>query len=255
MATSTLFFDLDDTLMADAAASAAAAYATAQVAHGVAPEALVRAIERHTERLWSIAPIADYCERIGISAWECMWGHFAGDDVNLRALAAWVPHYRATAWTHALGDCGVHDEQMAATLAETFMRERRARQIVYDEVEATLRELGQRYTLGLITNGAPDVQREKIDCSGLAPYFAVLLVSGEVGVGKPDPQIFTQALAHVAATPAEALMVGDNLDRDVRGAQAVGMRGIWINRAGHRRGADYAPDAEIRDLRQLAALL
>ena len=57
---------------------------------------------------------------------------------------------------------------------------------MFSDVEANLIKLREIYQLALVTNGAPDLQREKIQGSKLALYFDAILISGEVGIGKPD---------------------------------------------------------------------
>ena len=112
------------------------------------------------------------------------------------------------------------------------------------EVLALLRA---RYRLGVVTNGPADSQRHKFEHSGLQDYFEVFLPSGEVGVQKPDPEIFHIALKRMGLNSDEAVFVGDHLDLDVIGAQDAGMRGILYN-PGYRRARDpyISPDAVIQ---------
>jgi putative hydrolase of the HAD superfamily len=86
----------------------------------------------------------------------------------------------------------------------------------------------------LLTNGGSKGQRLKIDRFDLAPLFDAILIEGEVGFGKPDPRIYTQALAAVNVAAEEAWMVGDNFEWDVAGPQREGIAGIWID--AHGRG-------------------
>ena len=72
---------------------------------------------------------------------------------------------------------------------------------------------------------------------------------------KPDPRIFREALRELGLAPGEVLHVGDSLDADVRGAAAVGMRTVWVNRRGLTRGDGPQPDHELRDLDGLLDLL
>jgi putative hydrolase of the HAD superfamily len=100
-----------------------------------------------------------------------------------------------------------------------------------DEGVATLLDtLATRYKLGLITNGPSSTQRAKIIQFDLARWFSVLVVSEEFGVAKPDPAIFLHVANELASDPADCVMIGDNPDADIRGAQAAGMRSVWIQR-------------------------
>ncbi len=98
------------------------------------------------------------------------------------------------------------------------------------ETLGTLRESEAR--LALITNGEARFQRAKIERFGLAPYFDPILIESEFGVGKPDPRPFLHALACLGAAPQEAWMVGDDLEYDIRPAQALGMGTVWVDRLG-----------------------
>jgi len=268
MPPSALIFDLDETLLADAASTQAALIATiegSRLRGRVDAPSLADAIIRHANRLWEAGPARDYAERIGVSATEGLWGRFDGDAPELRRLAAWAPEYRRGAWSAALGERGIHDDALAADLAARFREERLARQLLFPDALPALERLRGAYRLALLTNGAPDIQRAKIAGSGLTAYFAVIVVSGEVGFGKPDPRIYARTLALLDLPAAHAVMIGDNPVNDVRGARGAGLRAIWLDRdnspAPHiRRDAERVlhhvrPDAEITSLAELPDVL
>ncbi len=95
----------------------------------------------------------------------------------------------------------------------------------------TLRERG--YGVALVTNfDHPPYVYDLLRERGLEEQFDAIIVSGEVGVDKPAPQIFHLALQAFRCTPEEALFVGDSLEADITGAQAVGCRAILIDRRG-----------------------
>jgi putative hydrolase of the HAD superfamily len=70
-----------------------------------------------------------------------------------------------------------------------------------------------------------------LDALALADFFTSVTISTEVGVAKPDPLIFTTALQKHECQAAAAWHVGDSYSDDYEGAQAVGMRGIWLRRS------------------------
>jgi putative hydrolase of the HAD superfamily len=258
----TIIFDLDDTLQAQEGVEddiiLELAQQLGQQRH-IPPQKFLSAVQYHANRLWSEGPAFAYCNAIGISPGECLWGRFQGDQPELKTLAEWVSTYRSQVWERALARMGINDTALAQQLSEQFIARRRTRNLVYPEVPETLRKLEARYTLALLTNGAPDVQREKFDASGLAAFFKVAVVSGEEGIGKPDPRIFQLVLHRLGAKPSQAVMVGDSLYRDVQGAQSAGLKGIWLTRQDNQREeADYlniTPDAVITSLSELPALL
>lgn len=147
------------------------------------------------------------------------------------------------------------DPALAEELAEGYRDIRRRLHVVYDDVRPALEILRQSYRLGLLTNGAADVQRAKIDGAGIGSYFDAIVVSGEVGVGKPDGRIFEIMTTRLAATCDAAWMIGDSLHSDVMGARAVGMKAVWINRMRKPRDASVVPDFEISGLVELRKIL
>lgn len=259
--TSAIIFDLDDTLIEDYHATQKAFVTTCQYAHeqcGLDAERLAEGAYRQAHQIWSIAAIFAYCNFIGISASECLWGDFvdgSGCDSQLRALHDWVPTYRREAWSRALAEQGVQDVELAEKLGERFRIERRTASQVFPEVEPLLKELRQnKKKLGMLTNGAPDLQREKIKRAGLERYFDAIVISGEVGVGKPDPEVFSHLLERLDARPQETTMVGDSLPCDIIGAHRSGIRAVWVNRLGRACTQQHGPmiHARITDLSEIA---
>ncbi len=261
MPTRAVLFDLDETLLADGAATQAALRATTAFAatrHSGAPdaEALARAVWLRAHDGWEHAPHQDYFQAIGVSAGECLWGRFIGEDPRLRPIARWAISYQLETWERALADLGVRDDVLAATLAERFRMEKRAQHgWLFPEATRVLDRLRATHALALITNGAPDIQRDKLAGSGLEASFTVVTVSGEAGVGKPDPAIFAQTLAALGVAPDAAVMVGDSPASDILGANRAGIRAVWIRREGQPLTSGARPDATISSLDELDALL
>ena len=193
-----------------------------------------------------------YCKRIGISSWEGLWCRFEGAGAELRELRAWAPEFRREAWARALADQGLDDPTLAAELGERFGEERRALGDPFPDAPL-LADLHERHRLALVTNGAACLQREKLERSGLAAHFDAVVVSGDLGIGKPDPAVFRHALSLVGVEPADAVMIGDTVERDIDGALALGLRAVWINRFGRARPREDL--VEIGGLDELAALL
>jgi putative hydrolase of the HAD superfamily len=139
--------------------------------------------------------------------------------------------------------------EMAEQAFQTFLAARHEVQI-FPEVQPTLEVLANRYLLGVLTNGNADVRR-----LGLADYFRFALCAEELGIGKPDPRPFREAL-RLGGVPAEqAVHIGDHPGDDIQGAQRAGLRAVWFNPGGKPWSHEGRPDAEIRSLVELPALL
>jgi len=153
---------------------------------------------------------------------------------------------------HALEDAGyAHAEaqDLADQGFEVFLQGRHQLDI-FPEVVPTLEILAKSYTLGVVTNGNADVRR-----LGLADYFAFALCAEDLGIGKPDPAPFLEALKRGNADPRHAVHVGDHPGDDIAGAQQAGLRAIWYNPGGKAWEADALPDAQISSLTQLPEVL
>jgi FMN phosphatase YigB (HAD superfamily) len=92
-----------------------------------------------------------------------------------------------------------------------------------------LRATGWR--VGIVTNGMADNQLGKLRQTGLADVVDGHAVSGVEGVRKPDVRLFEIAAQRCGTRLAKGgWMVGDNLVADIAGAQAAGLRSIWVDR-------------------------
>lgn len=106
--------------------------------------------------------------------------------------------------------------------------------------DALLRDLGERYRLGLLTDGPARAQYSKLEELGWRDRFDAVVVTGELPAGKPDRRAFEEILAALGVEPAAAVFVGDDPEADVAGAAAVGMYTIQVV----RDGATVSPDAD-----------
>lgn len=228
-----VLLDLDDTILDDTggviASWRAACHAHRSTTNGLEPEVVFDAVDRIREWYWSDP------ERHRVGRLELAWAR--GEVVRL-----------------ALLDIGVDDPDLARRIGDTYHALRDQGIKPFDDAVDTvqwLREQGCR--LALLTNGGSRGQREKINRFGLATLFDSILVEGEVGFGKPDPRIYTRALTDLGVAPAEAWMVGDNLEWDVAGPQREGIAGIWIDGRGQGLPAGHhvRPDRIIGRLAEL----
>lgn len=114
------------------------------------------------------------------------------------------------------------------------------------------------YPLGLVTNGGRYTQQVKLASLGIRKRFeSLVFATPEKGL-KPDPYPFDRALGDLDADPETTIHVGDSLHADVAGANAMGIRSVWIpENARHAEIAtdDPTPDHTLESLAELPALL
>jgi len=105
---------------------------------------------------------------------------------------------------------------------------------------AAVRERGAG--VGVVSNiWAPYETGFRRACPGIVPLVETWQLSYRAGVAKPDPALFRAALDALGVAPANATMIGDSLEKDVRPALALGMRAIWV--APHTTAAPLPPAA------------
>ena len=228
-----ILFDMDDTIIAD--------------------DAL-------TERAWQTA-----CNRFaslvgGIKAQELYTviketsGKYWSDPEQHRKGRLNLIQARREVVSLAFLRLGLHAHQVAIELADSYSAEKERLITPLPGAMETLQTLrNQDVRLALLTNGGADLQRKKIDRFGLAPFFDHILIESEFGAGKPDERIFQAALVKLQVTAAEAWMVGDDLNRDIAGAQKLGICSIWLDwrGAGLPSSSPVHPDRIINRLSQL----
>jgi putative hydrolase of the HAD superfamily len=144
---------------------------------------------------------------------------------------------------------GVNPELFPVAFEEEYLEICPTKTNLFPNAHETLGYLQDRYTLHLISNGFKEACEKKLEHSKLAPYFDTIVISEIVGINKPDRRIFEHALKNGNAIKEEAVMIGDNLDADVRGAQNAGLEAIFFNPLEVEKPQDI--NHMIKDLKEL----
>jgi putative hydrolase of the HAD superfamily len=118
--------------------------------------------------------------------------------------------------------------QLPGILAEAHRAASRFRLQPYPGVEETLRHLHANYRLGIVSDGQVAYAVPELHAVGLLGYFDPIMVSGHFGYRKPDERLFTAALTAMQMAPAEVLYVGNDMYRDIHGAQRLGMKTVFF---------------------------
>lgn len=251
-----LIFDLDDTLLWDAKSVETALHLTCEAVGKDHSEALYNAIREEAPKLYKSYSFYAFTQQIGINPFEGLWGTFDDGTFDFPAMEQEIAEYQEKAWQNALFKIGLTDEQLALTLSCQFRTIRKNHPFVYEETFDVLKEVAKDYKIGLLTNGAPSLQNTKLGLTPeLATYVDAIVISGEVGVGKPDTAPFIEILKKLDCTPAQAMMIGDNLQTDIRGANALKIDSVWINHHGTVAPGDVHPTYTIHRLSELLNIL
>ena len=92
-----------------------------------------------------------------------------------------------------------------------------------------IQDLAAHFPLYILTNGFDDIQYVKIEGAGMRSFFQEIITSQQVGTKKPNPLFYEYALERAGIQPGEALMIGDHVEADVRGALNAGIPAIHYN--------------------------
>ena len=125
------------------------------------------------------------------------------------------------------------------------------------DVIGTLEALrGDGLRLGIVSNAAylPRLMKQQLAALGLADYFNAVTFSSEVGVRKPQPEIYADALKKLGADPSRTLFVGDRVREDVQGPKALGMRAV-LTREWRQEDDPGVADFVIQRLGELPAIV
>ncbi|MFC4988319.1 MULTISPECIES: HAD family hydrolase [Saliphagus] len=132
-----------------------------------------------------------------------------------------------------------HPKRLGREVAAAFADERDQSNVeLLPGAARVLEELGREHRLGVVTNGARDAQRTKMEAVGLERWIDAVVVAGAETPPKPDPRPFERALGALGAASATAVHVGDSLETDVAGAAAAGLDSVWVSADPDARGQD-----------------
>jgi putative hydrolase of the HAD superfamily len=214
--------------------------------------AIAAAIGRHASRVSALAVReAEYEAKASVDRRLRAESPRSLEGLLFRGDAPERPSYFGTI-CHALG---VPEESIDAVVAELEELNRKdcLWRVVEPDTAEVLAALGARgYRLGVVSNSDGRIESE-LARHGLRPYLDVVIDSHVVGVEKPHPAIFEQALAALQSEPANGAYIGDVFGIDVLGARRVGLHPVLIDPLGCYPGAVDCP--RIRQLSELLELL
>ncbi|MCI5223562.1 MAG: HAD family hydrolase, partial [Candidatus Electrothrix sp. AR4] len=133
--------------------------------------------------------------------------------------------------------------QLPLLLAETFRAASCFRLKLYYGVEETIKKLHLKYHLAVVSDGQTAYSIPELNAVGLLKYFSPIIVSGDFGCRKPDKRLFKKALAAMKMQPEEVLFIGNDMYRDVYGAQRLGIKTVFYkSNQGRQEKAGVEPD-------------
>lgn len=158
------------------------------------------------------------------------------EEYNLRLWALYAEgkitkeHLNAERYSHPLRVVGAPDpEAIGAQFWDEAMKRLPLGSRLMPHAKEILTYLCPKYKMYILSNGFTELQSRKMQSAGIAHYFDGMILSEDIGVNKPNPAIFTHALQVAESTAEESLMIGDNYEVDIEGAQRVGIDQVFYN--------------------------
>ena len=225
-----LFIDLDDTLYDFSAASREAFKETYDLLH----------YERYFDSFDHYMSIyAPY----NLELWRIYGeGKITKDELNRRRFS------------HPLESVGISDAGLAARFCkEALSRIPSKGNLVPGAIEL-LEYLRPKYRMFILSNGFVELQSRKMAAAGVDKYFDDVILSEEIGINKPRPELFEYALKKTGSLLEESIMIGDMFDTDIKGAANIGMENIFFNPKGEQ-GHTFAPTYKVTSLLQIKEIL
>lgn len=225
-----LFIDLDDTLYDFAAASRESYIETYELLHYKrffeSPEHFLSIYEPYNLELWHIYGA----------------GKITKEELNRRR------------YSYPLEVVGVHDQELADTFRHEALARIPTKNRLIDGAVELLEYLRPKYKLYILSNGFKELQSHKMRTSGIDKYFDALILSEDIGVNKPNRQLYEYALQKTASKVEESLMIGDMFETDIVGAANIGMDQIYFNPK-KKENTAFAPTYTVTDLLQIKEIL
>ena len=138
-------------------------------------------------------------------------------------------HLRAERFSKTFLQLGVKPDDVPQQFEEDYVNVSPTKTNLFAGAEEVLSFLQKNYELHIISNGFKTTTLTKMDLSNLNPYFKNVIISEDVGVNKPNPEIFKYALSKAKATKSQSIMIGDSIEADVDGALNFGLDAIFFN--------------------------
>ncbi|MCX6258863.1 MAG: YjjG family noncanonical pyrimidine nucleotidase [Bacteroidia bacterium] len=148
---------------------------------------------------------------------------------------------------------GIFDLKLSKKIGVDFLGLSQMKNKLLPYTHEVLAYLKKKYPLYIITNGFEEVQFTKIENCDLSQYFNKVITSEAAGVQKPDPAIFEHALQEANADPSESLMIGDDLEVDIKGARNAGIDQVYVN--SDKKSHNEIVTFEIHSLLELKRIL
>lgn len=158
---------------------------------------------------------------------------------------------------NAFRDYGKKIDAQTALFFQAVYEQKQQEIKMTEAMKKLLENLSGKMKLGIVTNGPTQHQWDKVNALGVEQWIPKehILISGEIGIAKPDTGIFAAELGRLDLQKEDVCYVGDSFENDIVGAKGAGWKAVWYNHRGHEATGDVMPDYIVRTEKELIVLL
>lgn len=157
-------------------------------------------------------------------------------------------------YSYPLECVGIHDQELADTFCREALSRIPTKGPLMPGATELLEYLRPKYRMFILSNGFKELQSRKMHSAGIDKYFDGLILSEDIGVNKPNRELYDHALQKIGSTLEESLMIGDMFETDIAGAANIGMEQIYYNPKG-KQGHPFVPTYEVKHLLEIKEIL
>jgi putative hydrolase of the HAD superfamily len=159
----------------------------------------------------------------------------------------------ARRYSHPLEVVGIYDQELAGTFCREALSRIPTKNRLVPGAKELLDYLKPSYRLHILSNGFKELQAHKMTTTGILDYFDTLILSEDIGVNKPNRELYEYALERTGAKVETSLMIGDMFDTDIKGAANIGMDQMFFNPKG--KESAFEPTYTVDSLLKIKEIL
>ena len=157
-------------------------------------------------------------------------------------------------YSYPLEVVGIKDQELADTFCREALGRIPTKNRLIDGAIELLEYLRPKYNMYILSNGFKELQSHKMRTAGIDKYFDALILSEDIGVNKPNRELYEYALEKTGSKLEESIMIGDMFETDIVGAANIGMKQIYFNPK-KKESNTFAPTYMVTELLQIKDIL
>ena len=157
-------------------------------------------------------------------------------------------------YSYPLEVVGIKDQELADTFCREALGRIPTKNRLIDGAIELLEYLSPKYNMYILSNGFKELQSHKMRTAGIDKYFDALILSEDIGVNKPNRELYEYALEKTGSKLEESIMIGDMFETDIVGAANIGMKQIYFNPK-KKESHTFAPTYMVTELLHIKDIL